>query len=121
MISARVRRSFKEKPNGSNSTETLLSRVRERMEMRFLTSEGETIIFFRRSGEPGMDDCARWVTGSNAPLPTVIGGEKCRGWREERLPEKEAMWDEAPVSRYQSAVCGPNGGTPEVARAASMA
>ena len=31
------------------------------------------------------------------------------------------MWEDAPVSRYHSALWGLDGGTPEVAKAASMA
>lgn len=81
-ISARVGRSLMEKPNGSNSTEALLSRVRERPEMRFLTRDGETRTLLRRRGELelAMVVDARWVTGSEAPLPTVMGGEHGRGW-----------------------------------------
>jgi hypothetical protein len=67
-----------EKPNGSNSTETLLSRVRERIEMRFLTRDGETKMLLRNNGEVavGMVDRARCVTGREAPFPTVMGGEE---------------------------------------------
>jgi hypothetical protein len=39
-----------EKPKASNSTVTLLSRVRDRTERRFLTRDGETRMFFRERG-----------------------------------------------------------------------
>jgi hypothetical protein len=59
-----------EKPKGSNSTETLLSRVKECTEIRFFTKDGETRMFLRRRGElvVGIEEDARWVTGSVAPL-----------------------------------------------------
>jgi hypothetical protein len=71
-----------EKPKGSNSTETLLSRVRERTETKFFTRDGETRTLLRRRGEREvvMAVDAWWVTRSEAPLPTVMGGEDGRGW-----------------------------------------
>lgn len=71
-----------EKPNGSNSMETLLSRVRERTKIRFLTRDGETRTLLRRIGERevAMVVDAWWVTGSEAPLPTVMDGEHERSW-----------------------------------------
>lgn len=77
-IFARVQRSLIEKPKGSNSTDTLLSLVREQTEMRFLMRAGETKTFLRWSGEVGvaMVNVARCVTGREAPLPTVMGGEE---------------------------------------------
>ena len=43
--------SLMEKPNGSNSTVTLLSHVREQTEMGFLTNEGDTRMLLRKRGE----------------------------------------------------------------------
>jgi hypothetical protein len=40
-----VARSFMEKPKGSNSMDTKLSRVNLRTEIRFLTMSGETSTF----------------------------------------------------------------------------
>jgi len=38
-----------------------------------------------------------------------------------KLPGLDDLWDEAPVSRNHSAVCGPDGGTFAVVRAARRA
>jgi hypothetical protein len=76
--------------------------------MRFLTSGGDTRTFLRRRGEVdvGIVEDARWVTGSVVPLPTVMG-RRCRtGVGRERLPALDDMCEEAPVSRYHSAVSG---------------
>ena len=48
---------------------------------------------------------AVWVTGSRAPFPTVT--KEWKGVREEgEIPEPLDMWEEAPVSKYQSAELG---------------
>jgi hypothetical protein len=56
-----------------------------------------------------------------APLPTVIGGELDSGRERGKLLALEDMWEVALVSRNHSVACGPDGGTPAVARAASSA
>jgi hypothetical protein len=47
----RVGISLMKKPKGPNSTVTLLSQVRERIEIRFFTNDGETRMLFRRRGD----------------------------------------------------------------------
>jgi hypothetical protein len=49
-ITFRVRRSLMDKPKGSNSTETELSRVNLRTEIKFLTMESEIKTLLRRGG-----------------------------------------------------------------------
>jgi hypothetical protein len=63
-----------EKPTGSNSMETLLSRVSCRMEIRFLMSGGETRTLRRCKGDEavGTKVLAVYVTGSLAPFPTMM-------------------------------------------------
>jgi len=46
-----VGRYLMEKPNGSNSMETLLCRVREWTKIRFMTRDRETRTLLRRRGE----------------------------------------------------------------------
>lgn len=66
-----------EKLKGSNSTLTLLSRVRDLTEIRFFTKEGDTRMLEsrRRDLEVVMVVDARLVTSKVAPIPTVIGAE----------------------------------------------
>ena len=47
-------------------------------------------------------------TGKREPLPTMMeeGVVEEGGWDEVRIPEVEAMWDEAPESIYHSCVGG---------------
>ena len=97
-----------EKPEGSNSIETLLSRVKRRTEIKFLIRDGDTRTSFKRRDlvAVGMKVCAWCVTGTRAPLPTVMVEED--GWRVEgrSVPGEDDMCDVAPVSKYQSAALG---------------
>ena len=95
-----------EKPDGSNSIETLLSRVRRRTKIKFLMRDGETRTSFKRRGEVavGMMVCAWCVTGNRAPLPTVMEDEEGQRTEGGKLPGEEDMCDVAPVSKYQSDV-----------------
>jgi hypothetical protein len=58
--------------------ETLLSRVRRRTEIKFLIKNGATRTLRRCSGdeEVGIELVVEYVTGSLAPLPTVIMEEE---------------------------------------------
>lgn len=93
-------------PKGSNSTETLLSRVKERNEIRFLTKDGDTRTFLRRRGAVvvAIVDDARWVTDNVVPLPTVMGRELRMRVGRERLLALEDMCKDALVSRHHLAV-----------------
>jgi hypothetical protein len=64
-------RSFTEQPEGSNSTEQLLSMVNWRTEIRFLMSLGETRTLLRCKG-PGKWAPPEEVTGIREPSPTII-------------------------------------------------
>jgi hypothetical protein len=75
----------------------------------------------RLKGVPGMVEVAVCVTGMEAPLPTMIEEEDDRRREEEKLPEPDAMWEVAPVSKYHSDAWGPLGGTLADASAASSA
>lgn len=63
----------------------------------------------------------RCVTGSEAPLPTVMEGEGERGTREGKLLALDAICEDAPVLRNHSVGCGLEGGTPEFASTARRA
>jgi len=98
-----VVRSFTEQPEGSNSTEQLLSDVHRRTEIRFLISLEETRTLLRDKC-PGRDATPVAVTGSKEPSPTTIDEEK--GYRGDKMCERvegfEVMWEVAPESKYQS-------------------
>ena len=83
-----------------------LSRVRARTETRFLIKSGEIRTLFRCKAllEVGRKDVPVWVIGNDAPLPTRMeeGIEEVE--IEERLAGVEDLWDDAPVSKYQSEV-----------------
>jgi hypothetical protein len=64
-------RSFTETPRGSNSTETELSVVNLRTEIRFLIISGARRTLLRRNG-PGRVEKPVPTTGRMAPLPTTI-------------------------------------------------
>ena len=76
------------------------------METRFLIKSGERRTLFRCKAlfEVGIKEVPVWVIGNDAPLPTRIeeGIEEVE--IEERLAGVEDMWDDAPVSKYQSEV-----------------
>ena len=105
-ITFRVPRSFTEQPEGSNSTEQLLSEVNWRTDIRFLISFGETRTLLRCRGP---DKCAVpvEVTGSKEPSLTTIAEEKGYRWGKicERERESEAMWEVARESKYHSVCC----------------
>jgi hypothetical protein len=88
-----------------------------------LIKEGVTRTLRRARGEVEVeiDELARWVTGRDAPLPTVTEVGEDRGWMERRLPGAEAMCDIAPVSRNQLEGPVPVGGTSAFARVARRA
>ena len=54
----------------------------------------------------GMMVWAWCVTGSRAPLPTVIVEEDGRMEEELKLPGEADMCDDAPVSKYKSEALG---------------
>ena len=64
-------RSFTEQPEGSNSTEQLLSMVNWQTEIRFLMSFGETRTLLSCRG-PGKRASPEEVTGVREPSPTII-------------------------------------------------
>jgi len=72
-----VCKSFTEKPNLSNSIVIGFSRVRERIEIKFLMREGEMRMLSRTKGvdEVGTVAVAVCVIGSEEPLPTMIQEE----------------------------------------------
>ena len=70
-ITFRVPRSFTEQPEGSNSTEQLLSEVNWHTDIRFLISFGETRTLLR-DNEPERCAAPIAVTGSKDPSPTTI-------------------------------------------------
>jgi hypothetical protein len=67
-----VARSFTEKPNGSNSMETKLSRVNWRTDIRFLTMPGEARTFWRWRGREFFLTEPTARIGSLDPLPTIM-------------------------------------------------
>ena len=99
-------RSLMEKPKGSNSIVTELSRVSRRTEIKFLIKEGETRTSWRRRDEEEVGTVAvpAHCTGKDAPLSTTMRAEE--GAVDESIPELPAMCDEAPVSRSQSLALG---------------
>ena len=103
-----------EKPYGSNSTETELSRVNARTETRFLIKEGE-IRMSRRESERefvGREAEPTAVIGKAQPSPTMIV-EGVEGWGgEESIPDPEPMCEDAPLSRIHSPP-GADGGCTE--------
>ena len=76
------------------------------METRFLIKSGERRTLFRCKAlfEVGIKEVHVWVIGNDAPLPTRMeeGIEEVE--IEEMLAGVEDMWDDAPVSKYQSEV-----------------
>lgn len=54
----------------------------------------------------GIEVAAECVTGSRAPLPTVMEVGKRRGAEWGKLPGALVMWEEAPVSMYHSLELG---------------
>ena len=98
-----VVRSFTEQPEGSNSTEQLLSDVHRRTEIRFLISLEETRTLLRDKC-PGRDATPVAVIGSKQPSPTTI--DEGKGYRGDKMCERvegfEVMWEVAPESKYQS-------------------
>ena len=75
--------------------EQLLSVVNRRIEIKFLIMLGDTKTLLRTRGRRGAlkQNEPMEVTGSKAPLPTMIdeGPEKERGQGEERIPEWVVM------------------------------
>jgi hypothetical protein len=86
--------------------EQLLSVVKRRMEIKFLMICGETKTLlrtkFRLGKEKVCDPVA--VTGSKAPLPTMIdeGVDELGKERVEIVPASAVMCDPAPESAYHS-------------------
>jgi hypothetical protein len=62
--------------------------------------------------------CAWCVTGSRAPLPSVMMEEDDRREEGGKLPGEDDMCDDAPVSKYHSEALGGCCGTPADCRAA---
>lgn len=91
-IMFRDRKSFIEQPEGSNSTEHLLSVVNWCTDMMFLISCGDTRTLLRRK-DPDRLVVPVTVTGSNKPLPTTIeeGAGKYGTDVWERVPTSEVI------------------------------
>jgi hypothetical protein len=93
-----------EKPKGSNSIETKLSRVKARTEMRFLMSCGQIRMLKRERErvEVGKEEELVPMIGSALPSPTMIREGKLGGRGMKGIPEPELMWEEAPLSKTHS-------------------
>lgn len=74
MITALLHISLTEKPHGSNSTKTELSRVKARTKIIFSMRRGDMSTLLRCKGElPGaMDVEPEWVIGKVDPFSTTI-------------------------------------------------
>ena len=74
MIGIPVWKYFTEKPNGSNSIETLLSVVNWRTDTKFLIKFGASRTLFRIRGGWGVSKCVlpRPIIGTKWPFPTMI-------------------------------------------------
>jgi hypothetical protein len=83
-------RSFTETPRGSNSTETELSVVNLRTEIRFLIISGARRTLLRRNG-PGRVEKPVPTTGRMAPLPTTIEDGKEEDAEAVIIPGLEAI------------------------------
>jgi hypothetical protein len=83
-------RSFTETPRGSNSTETELSVVNLRTEIRFLIISGARRTLLRRNG-PGRVEKPVPTTGRMAPLPTTIEDGKGEDAEAVIIPGLEAI------------------------------
>jgi hypothetical protein len=83
-------RSFTETPRGSNSTETELSVVNLRTEIRFLIISGARRTLLRQNG-PGRVEKPVPTTGRMAPLPTTIEDGKEEDGEAVIIPGLEAI------------------------------